>query len=66
MAYPSSKKLIPCFCPFLKVFKTEFLIQDFISQLIVNENGRSTYQSLSLGVEPETSQISNIGDIVIV
>ena len=28
-----------CFSPFLRIFKLEFLIQDLISRLIMNENG---------------------------
>ena len=43
-------KLIPYF-PFFEDFKSEFLIQDLISQLIINENGISICQNLSLGVE---------------
>ena len=36
-------------CHFLKIFKSEFLIEDLISRLLVNENG--IYQNLSLGVD---------------
>ena len=39
------------FFPFLKIFKLEFLIQDLISQVIVNENEIPIYQNLSLGVD---------------
>ena len=44
-------KLIPCFCPFLKIFKSEFPIQALISRTIMNENVISIYQNLSLGVD---------------
>ena len=44
-------KLMPCFSPFLKVFKSEFLIEDLTSRLIVNENEMSISQNLSLGVD---------------
>ena len=40
----------PVFCPFLRIFKSEFLIQDLISRLIANENGIFIYQKLSLAV----------------
>ena len=50
IAYLSLFKLIPSFCPFLRIFKLEFLIQDLISRLIVNENEISIYQNLTLGV----------------
>ena len=39
------------FFPFLKIFKSEFLIQDLISRPIVNQNKISVYQNLSLGVD---------------
>ena len=39
------------FCSFLRIFKPEFLIQDLIYLLTVNENGISTYQNLSLHVD---------------
>ena len=39
------------FCPFLRISKSEFLIQDLISWLIVKENGKFMYQNLSLGVD---------------
>ena len=42
---------ILCFLPFLRIFKSKFLIQDLISRLIINENGISMLQTLSLGVE---------------
>ena len=51
MTYLSSPKLIPCFCPFLRIFKLEFPIQNFISRIIVNKNGISTYQNLNLSVD---------------
>ena len=38
---------------FLKIFKSEFLIQALISQLIVNKNVISIYQYLSLGVDKQ-------------
>ena len=37
--------------PFLKIFKSEFMIQDWIFWPIVNQNVISIYQNLSLGVE---------------
>ena len=43
--------LYPVFFPFLGIFKSEFLIQDLISELIANENETSIYQNLSLGVD---------------
>ena len=39
------------FCTFLRIFKSEFLIQDLISRLTVKENGIFIYQNLSLGVD---------------
>ena len=39
------------FCPFLRIFKSEFLIQDSISQLIVTENEISICHNLSLHVD---------------
>ena len=39
--------------PFLRISKSEFLIQDFISRIIVNENGISIHQNLSLGVDDQ-------------
>ena len=44
-------KIITLFLPFFKVFTSEFLIQDPISQVIVNENRIFICQNLSLGVE---------------
>ena len=44
-------KIDVLFFNFLKIFKLQFLIQDFISWLIVNENGIYIYQNLSLGVD---------------
>ena len=49
-------------------FKSEFLIQDLISQLIVNEHGISTHQNLSLGVDNQKqikcSKIEDVAAIV--
>ena len=45
------KRLMPRVLPFLRIFKSEFLIQDLLSRLIVNEDRISMFQSLSLGVE---------------
>ena len=45
----SSQDWKPVFCPFLRILKSEFLIQDLISRLIVKENGTSMYQNLGLG-----------------
>ena len=39
------------FLPFFKIVKAEFLIQDLISRLIVNQNKISIYDILNLGVE---------------
>ena len=39
------------FRPFLKIFKSEFHIQDLISRLIVNKYRMSIYQNLCLGVD---------------
>ena len=43
----------PVFCPFLRIFKSEFLVQDLISRLIVKGNGISIRQNLSLGVNDQ-------------
>ena len=48
-----TQRLIPHFRPFLKISISEFLIQDLTSRLIVNENGISIYQSLSLGFDDQ-------------
>ena len=54
VAYPSSSQdRYPMFFPFVRITKSEFLIQDFISRLIVNENGISIYQNVSLGVNDQ-------------
>ena len=53
MAYLFSLQLTSCFSPFREDFKSEFLIQDLISRLIVNENGTSTYRSVSLSVDSQ-------------
>ena len=54
VAYLSSpSRLISCFCPFLRIVKSELLIQDLIPRLIVNENGIYVYQNLSLGVDDQ-------------
>ena len=39
------------FSHFLKIFRSDSLIQDFISRLIMNQNQISIYQILSLGVD---------------
>ena len=44
-------RLIPCFLPFLRIFKSEFLIQGLLSLLIVNGNGISVRRNLNLGVD---------------
>ena len=41
------------FRPFLKIYKSKFLMQDLISRLIENENEISIYQNLSLGVDKQ-------------
>ena len=38
MSYRSSPKLISCFCPSLRIFKSDFLIQALISRKIVDKN----------------------------
>ena len=38
MSYHSSPKLISCFCPSLRIFKSDFLIQALISRKIVDKN----------------------------
>ena len=38
LVFPRKKKTHSVFCPFLKTFKSEFLIQVLISRLIVNKN----------------------------
>ena len=42
---------LPCFSSFFKILKSDFLIQDLLFRLIVNENGISMYQNLRLGVD---------------
>ena len=39
------------FLHFFRTFKSEFLIQELISRLIVNENGVSVHQNLGLDVD---------------
>ena len=46
-----ARKLISCFLPFLKIFKSDFLIQDLISRLIMNQNEISIYQNLSFSID---------------
>ena len=38
MSYRSSPKLMSCFCPSLRIFKSDFLIQALISLKIVDKN----------------------------
>ena len=38
MGYRSSPKLISCFCPSLRISKSDFLIQALISRKIVDKN----------------------------
>ena len=56
-------KIDALFLPFFRISKSEFLIQDLIFRLTVNENGISTHQNLSLGVD---NQILKIEDVAIV
>ena len=51
MAYLFHPKIDTLFSPFLRIFDSEFLIQDLISQVIVNESDLSIYQNLSLLVD---------------
>ena len=39
------------FHPFFKILKSEFLIQDLLSRLIVNQNEISVCQNQSLGID---------------
>ena len=38
MSFRSSPKLISCFCPSLRIFRSDFLIQALISRKIVDKN----------------------------
>ena len=44
-------KIDTLFLPFLRILKSEFLIQNLISRLIVNKNGIPIYRNLSLSVD---------------
>ena len=44
-------KIDTFFLPFLKNFKSEFLVQDVISRLIVDVNGISIYQNIGLSTD---------------
>ena len=59
-------RLTACFLTFLRIVKSEFLIQDLISRLVMNEYGISIYQNLSLGVDNQKNQILKIEDVAIV
>ena len=61
--YPPGEVDTLLFALFEDFLKSEFLIQDLISRLIVNKNAIPIYQNLSSGVDnPETNQISKIED----
>ena len=51
MASLSSPKIDALFLPFLSIFRSEFLIPDLISRLIVNKNVISVYRNLSWDVD---------------
>ena len=51
LIFLKSKNRYPVFCPFLRIFRSEFLIQDLTSRLKVIKNGISMYQNLNGGVD---------------
>ena len=51
LIFLKSEDRYPVFCPFLRIFKSKFLIQDLTSRLIVIKNGISVYQNLNGGVD---------------
>ena len=53
MAYRSAPNRYPVFYPFLRILKTEFLIQALISRQIVNQNVVYVHQNLSLGIDSQ-------------
>ena len=61
----SPQDLYSPFCLFLRVFNSEFPIQDLIFPLIVNGNGISIYQNLS-GISIYQNQVLKIENVAIV